>query len=520
MNVTENGGTIDTSGLGITIAEDMAGAGPMAFTGGGTVTLSAAQTGSGNLTVAAGTTLKLGSGVALSRGAVSLASGAALSFDSLSTNTAAITASSFAFASDTNNIAIPSSLAQGEYKLFTLSGGEFAADAADNIQVQCAVPHSIVVRGDTIYLSITDHHYIVVYGTTKVSPALQEDSHIIGAGGFNIANLELPAGAKLTYDPVKTPIYVWTQLTVNEGFQFALSENYSGTTCGRIVLLTFKESGVTGLPGTAEGLNALFDASTIAPGAQYAVTVESAPAQDNVGRQQLVLTVGDYAHAPEIRILPIGDSITQGVTRDDQGDYPQYRTSIAARLAASGYRPKMKGVWKFACYNAAHVEEPDDWVWHCGISGDRIRTARQSDSDQRGGVRDNLHLYLDIAGYTDVITLLIGTNDVGGGGEEAAVAYANYKPLVIDMAAKRPNSKIVIATLLQRDGEDDVKYQRVVAFNNMLKADIAAGNVYPSNVVLLDLFEQIPLDGEGNFFSDRSWKRCRSRRSRARRTRR
>ncbi len=513
VNVTENGGTIDTSGLGITIAEDMAGSGPMAFTGGGTVTLSEAQTGSGDLTVAEGTTLKLGSGVVLSRGAVSLDSGAALAFESLSTDTAAITASSFAFASDTNNIAIPSSLEQGEYKLFTLSEGEFAADAADNIQVQCAVPHSIVVRGDTIYLSIAGHHYIVVYGTTKVSPALQEDSHIIGAGGFNIANLALPAGAKLTYDPVKTPIYVWTQLTVNEGFKFALSENYAGTTCGRIVLLTFKESGVTGLPGTAEGLNALFDASTIAPGAQYAVTVEPAPAQDNVGRRQLVLTVGDYANAPEIRILPIGDSITQGVTRDDQGDYPQYRTSIAARLAASGYRPKMKGVWKFACYNAAHVEEPDDWVWHCGISGDRIRTAPYpgDTTDKRGGVRDNLHLYLDIAGYTDVITLLIGTNDIGSGGDAAAYGYANFKALLLDMAAKRPGAKIVVSTILQRNGEDDVKYQRVVDFNNLLKADFAAGNVYPANVVLLDLFEQIPLDGEGNFFSDKlhmNWAGC------------
>ena len=513
VNVTGNGGTIDTSGLAITIAEDIAGAGPMTFTGGGTVTLSAAQTGSGDLTVAAGTTLKLGNGISLSRGAVSLSSGATLSFASLSTNTAAITGSSFAFASDTNNIVLPASIEKGEYKLFALLEGEFAADAAENLQVQCDVPHSLEVRGDTIYLSITDHNFIVVRGMTRVSPSLQEDSHVIGAGGFNIANLELPATAKLTYDPVKTPIYVWTRLTVNEGFKFALSENYAGMTCGRIVLMTFKESGVTGLPETAEGLNALFDASTIAPGAQYAVTVEPAPAQDNVGRQQLVLTVGDYAHAPEIRILPIGDSITQGVTRDDQGDYPQYRTSIAARLAASGYRPKMKGVWKFAPYNAAHVEEPDDWVWHCGISGDRIRTTPYPGdaTDKRGGVRDNLHLYLDIAGYTDVITLLIGTNDVGSGGEAGAVGYANFKTLVLDMAAKRPGAKIVVSTILQRDGEDDVKYQRVVDFNNLLNADIAAGNVYPSNVVLLDLFEQIPLDGEGNFFSDKlhmNWVGC------------
>ena len=507
ITVGAGGLTLDTQAFTCGLRADLVGTGAVTKKGSGVLRVDVSQTGTGAFSVEEGT-LALADGVTATRG-LSLAADTTLVIGSLGTDKAAFTGSSFTFAPGATVI-LPSSLSKGENKLFTLTEGTFAADAAANLSVQCAFPCSLAVRDDTIYVSI-EHDYTILNGTTKTAPVIRDDEHVIGAGGFNVANLALPATAKLTYDPVKTPIYVWTQLTVNEGFKFALSENYAGMTCGRIVLVTFKESGVTGLPETAEGLNALFDASTIASGARYAVTVEPAPANDNIGRQQLVLTVGDYANAPEIRILPIGDSITQGVTRDDQDDYPQYRTSIAARLAASGYRPKMRGVWKFACYNAAHVEEPDDWAWHCGISGDRISTARYSDSDQRGGVRDNLHLYLDIAGYTAVITLLIGTNDVGSGGEAGAVGYANFKTLVLDMAAKRPGAKIVVSTILQRNGEDDVKYQRVVDFNNLLKADMAAGNVYPSNVVLLDLFEQIPLDGEGNFFSDKlhmNWVGC------------
>ena len=163
-----------------------------------------------------------------------------------------------------------------------------------------------------------------------------------------------------------------------------------------------------------ENLNDLLDPSSITSGATWNITSEEAPNPDD-GRRQLVLTVGDYENeAKEIRITCIGDSITQGTGGNIDGvsvSYTvQYRTSIAARLAANGYRPKMLGIWKYGDWNASHVNQPEDWVWHSGISGDRIVT-----SGTRGGVRDNLHVYLDVAGNVDVITLLIGTNDLGGG---------------------------------------------------------------------------------------------------------
>ena len=224
------------------------------------------------------------------------------------------------------------------------------------------------------------------------------------------------------------------------------------------------------------------------------LTVETAP--DGTSHQ-LVLRVGGYEqNAKAIRIAPIGDSITQGVTKDDQGDYPQYRTTMAAHLAAHGYRPTLCGIWKYADQDKAGVHAPDEWAWHTGVSGDAIIT-----TDKSGGVLDNLHLYLDVIGNPDVITLLIGTNDMGRNGKSAEETYVNWTNLVWEIVRQRPGVKIVASTILDRkDNADGVK-AKVAAFNTLLKAGMNAGNL-PANLSLVDLFDAVPLATAGNFFSD------------------
>ena len=337
-------------------------------------------------------------------------------------------------------------------------------------------------------------HYVVADGKHD-SLVLTEDTTILGAGGFRVEKtLEIPG--KLTFDPVKTPIYIAGELSFGEGAKFALASAYSGMTLGRVVLLTYKE-GKAALP---DKLNDLFYASSIAS-ADYAVTSEDAPDSTD-GRKQLVLTVGDYVNkAKEIRILPVGDSITQGV--GDAGYEPQYRSTIAALLAANGYKPKFFGVWKRANYDAAHVRLPEDWAWHSGISAERIMTGGNC-----GGVEDNMHVYLDIAGDVNVITFLIGTNDIGSGktGEETYAAYTN---LMFWTAAQRPNAKIIGATILDRDDNVAAKPE-IAAFNTKLREDYAA-KLLPANFVMLDLYGEVPLAVQGNFLSDRlhlNWKGC------------
>lgn len=337
-------------------------------------------------------------------------------------------------------------------------------------------------------------HYVVAEGKHD-SLVPTDDTTILGVGGFRVETLAIPG--KLTFDPVKTPINVVGKLSFGDSAKFALAPAYSGMRLGRVVLLTYKE-GNAALP---ENLNVLFDASSIASGATYAVTSEDAP-DPTGGRKQLVLTVDDYANkAKEISILPVGDSITQGV--GDAGYEPQYRSTIAAHLAANGYKPKFFGVWKRANHDAAHVRLPEDWAWHSGISAERIMTG-----GNRGGVEDNMHVYLDIAGNVNVITFLIGTNDIGSGktGEETYAAYTN---LMFWTAAQRPNAKIIGATILDRDDNAAAKPE-IAAFNTKLREDYAA-KLLPANFVMLDLYNEVPLAEPGNFLSDRlhlDWKGC------------
>ena len=340
----------------------------------------------------------------------------------------------------------------------------------------------------------------------KTSPTLTKWNNIIeGAGGLNIETLSIPDNATIEYDPIKTPINVWGatkgNFSLGSNVKFKLTNNYANMNLGRIVLLTYKDGSVA-LP---ENLNDLFDSATIAS-ETYTVKIENAPEN---GYKQLVLTVGDYEkEAKEIRLTCIGDSITQGVNyKIDDIEYSevaQYRTMIAARLAANGYKPKMLGIWKFGDKDAANVSQPADWIWHSGISGDRIMSG-----DKSGGVRDNLHVYLDVAGNVDAITLLIGTNDLGAG-DTAENVYIAYTNLVFDIARQRPKTKIIGSTILDRNGASE--QEKVRAFNALLNADYIAKRL-PENYVMLDLFTEVPLSTgvEGNFFDDRlhpSWAGC------------
>ena len=346
------------------------------------------------------------------------------------------------------------------------------------------------------------HNYVVADNMVTTSPTMTTDNIIVGAGGLHLQTLSIPDNATVLYDPVKTPIYVWGTtegaLSIGEGVKFKLTPNYANMTLGRVILFAYKDAYVTGLP---ENLNTLLDATSIAPGATFTITSEDVP-DSSPFRKQLVLTVGDYANnAKEIRLTCIGDSITQGTTPTIAGavasGIAQYRTSIAARLAANGYRPKMLGIWKCGDADGAKIVQSADWVWHSGISGDRIKTG-----GTRGGVRDNLHVYLDVAGKVDALTLLIGTNDLGAG-DTAEETYAAYTNLVFDIARQRPATKIIGSTILDRNGTESENHAKVVAFNALLAADYAA-NRLPANYVMLDLFAEVPLTSgpHGNFSDD------------------
>ncbi len=470
--------------------------------GGATLALKkGAKPGTGTLTQNEGSTLAFpdsATGGAVLDGTLELKAGANLALGGLSAGVVPVTTKLYNIRGEVP-VTFAARPAAGTYTVIQATGQSLSAAHANRLRIadstlasQCAF---YIADGNKVMLRVAGATPVVknvAVGNTGITSLALTDCdtlNLTGVGGVQVASLSILANQRLVLDPIKTPLKVSAAPTFGANAKIALSSAYASMSCGKVVLMTYS--------GSLTPSASLFDASSIAPGASFTLTQETAP---DGSAKQLVLTVGDYAHAPEIRILPIGDSITQGVTKDDQGDYPQYRTTIAARLAAMGYRPVMKGIWHYAQNDAAGVQQPDAWRWHCGVSGDSIKTSPASTTSYRGGVRDNLHLYLDVAGYTDVVTLLIGTNDLGAGGEAAEETYATYKALVASIVSQRPNTKIVGATLLDRNGDGTANHEKVVAFNEMLRADWRAGAL-PPNYVLLDLFPEVPLNGT-NFFTD------------------
>ena len=528
VEVGENGGTIDTAGKNVAFRTPAGGVGGLAVTGGGELTFNnkngnrtaSAFDYEGATAVAAGTAIRSGADVTTFAGNLSLASGAMVNVGLVSSAVPCFEADDIAIASGAKIVLDAAAFPAGTHPVLRKTGGgAFTAGDLANLSLDASAAAGL---GDFTRLALggTDNDSICLVVDSTVVPVmgrvadagepvtLTGNDVLVGAGGLDVGTLKIPDNGRLVFDPVKTPVYVYSQnsgkyLTFGSGAKLALTPNYAGMTLGRIVLLGYKPDYVDGLP---ENLNDIFDASTIAPGATYTITSEPIPEKETYARY-LVLTVGDYENdAKEIRLTCIGDSITQGTgsgkniggtTYSSTWPDAQYRTRIAARLAANGYKPKMLGIWKKNYKEATGIAQPEDWSWHSGISGDRIKTG-----GTRGGVRDNLHVYLDAAGTVDALTLLIGTNDIGAG-DTAEDTYEAYTNLVFDIARQRPATKIIGSTILDRDGAESANHAKIVAFNALLKADYAAGRL-PANYTMIDLFEDVPLTtGEtGNFFDD------------------
>lgn len=320
---------------------------------------------------------------------------------------------------------------------------------------------------------------------------------LTGAGGVILPSLSIPADAKLVLDPVATPIKVSATPIFGKGAKIALSSDYKRMALGRIVLMTYS--------GSAMFDQSLFDSASVASGATCKLTQEAAPDGTN---RQLVLAVGDYEHkAKDIVVAPVGDSLTQGVKDRARGDFPQYRTSVAARLAAAGYRPKFTGIWQRSNLDAAGVRQPDAWTSHSGIAGAAIVATKKS-----VGIADNMPRYIDTAGNPDVITLCIGSNDFIMNKKGVEETFRNFVVLVNAIAAKRPNAKI-IGTTLPMVPNNRSATEKALAFDKLLLSEYAKpghgelpGNFYLLDVVarLQDLVQsgKVPRDLKGYCASD------------------
>ena len=333
---------------------------------------------------------------------------------------------------------------------------------------------------------------------TKEPLVVDGPLQVTGAGGLRLPSLSLGSNARLVIDPVRTPVSVAGVPTFAKGAKIALAKRYCNVKRGRFVLATWR--------GDAEVPENLFDAKSVA--GKSAVGVEAAP---DGKCNQLVVTVGDFESSPEVRILALGDSITEGIQKPNQKEYghPQYRTSLAALLAANGVKAIMVGSRDMSKLDAANVQAPKGWTGHFGWSG--ITT------DEMLGKKAK---WVKAGETPDYVTLLIGTNDINrklkNNANDRDVAakeiFDSWKKLVNEIAARWPKAKIIGATILDRnrdfDHEGSVGRDFVVRINNIIKAELKAGNL-PKNFQLVDLHEKLLMADEGVFFKDKlhpNWK--------------
>ena len=300
-------------------------------------------------------------------------------------------------------------------------------------------------------------------------------------GGFYLSTLDMGATGKIVYDPTKFTFRLVSPPTFASGAKIALASKYASNTKGRFLLMTWNTGA---LDMDAAALNAIFDTSS-ANGTDVKVWAENL--ETGGGRLWLDL---DYA-APKqrINVLCTGDSITQG----SDSSYGNWRTGLMKKLAAAGYAPVAKGHWKVHSADICGAVMPEEWVWHSGISGQRLVTKKG------GGTIDAIETMLDCAGDVDFILAKICTNDINANGSTAEELFPVWTNLVWKALNRKPHVKFIAGAVVDI-AYTPAKDEQVVAFNSMISNAIASAMFPLKRAYFADLYTPCyRYDAGGNY---------------------
>ena len=304
---------------------------------------------------------------------------------------------------------------------------------------------------------------------------------LTGVGGVKSSTMFLGPTAKLQIDPNKTPLLITSGTPVLMSGATIELVNYSTCTLGKFVLATWtgEQINTTGIVVTGF--------SSAASG--YTLTCEAAAAS---GQWQLVLKVGDYDNqATSIKVMPLGDSITEGTNKYDDFARPNYRIPLMKKLAANGFNVEALGYQKTCNADAAGVQADPKYEWHCGMSGQMCRTKGAA------GWEDSIDVALDMAGEPDIVTFKIGTNDLKGGVGNADTLFEAWSNVVWKILKVRPATRIICGTVIDAPNNAALN-TKVHAFNAKIADFIEHGDFPEGRVYLADLNSACPThDSEG-----------------------
>jgi lysophospholipase L1-like esterase len=177
---------------------------------------------------------------------------------------------------------------------------------------------------------------------------------------------------------------------------------------------------------------------------------------------------------PVMRILPVGDSITCGVS--SPANIPGgYRTPLATLLSNLGYNVTFTGL--------LNVNNPPGvTAWHEGHSGAEI-----------AGVDYCMQGVFDSTDDPDIILLLLGTNDYNNGIGAGAINRLGL--MITHLATNRPNAKIIVANLLLRTDNSTLNSQIVSTFNPLIPGIVAEHVALGQQVYYTDLRSAVTAAG-------------------------
>lgn len=169
---------------------------------------------------------------------------------------------------------------------------------------------------------------------------------------------------------------------------------------------------------------------------------------------------------PPLRIMPLGDSITDGIPDHPGGTAGAYRSDLWQLLTASGNNADFVGSQS---NGPATLLDQD----HEGHGGWRIEQLAE-------GVRSG---WLQQS-RPDIVLLHIGTNNMYSD-EDADAAPAALSGLLDDISAALPGVRVLVATIIGSDLPD--AEPRIEAYNAAIPAILAEKTAAGANVELVDM---------------------------------
>ena len=257
---------------------------------------------------------------------------------------------------------------------------------------------------------------------------------------------------------------------------------------------------------TAANVTSIRDKS-LTPGTSYTYRISATLNAGGTSPTVLsnAITVPTAPGASPLRIMPMGDSITQGA-----GAGGGYRSPLFTSLAAASFPLQFIGARTDNATTVLTQAAQTQHEGHGSYSTDLLLGNLDANTPY-GGTNEGGYWLTGIAGvraaaYPDVILLMIGTNDIGMWAHTPAETIAYYDQLLTKIVTLRPSARIICASIVpfilsdfenaypDKIGVYTNREPNNVIFNSMLPGLVASHQALGHRVQFYDMRQKVHPD--------------------------